>query len=395
MQSYYSHGTGVTEEMMMEAYVRTIYDHLSVVYDKKYNSSEAKYKRCMYLFSSYGDKYTPSSLKVGPDLLEELEKYLPEWGKRKNSGNIGYFCLCAYNISRNGTRFIIPHYTIPAGGTPVTLSNMGSVASERFPLFHGVQKIDNLTKYETNQEEYEITPGLDRSGFLQPAELSGSPAATVVPPNIYRMIDLCMDRCCGVIHQVGGAADGVSGMESDDPAFYKRTKIYSTFRFEDRVDGRVDGTQNGIYKEGDSTKKFSPTMAGQFGWYEERYTPAGSSTAQVNHYERKLQYEITVHSELPFPYKAILLLKTSGTKSAYQHCKYEFAEPIYNSSGSVSKSFYSVVYESPQWITGNHSFAVSMDAGSYPGETWYMNISDPRVIIIPEFPDRLQEMIKG
>ena len=113
---------------------------------------------------------------------------------------------------------------------------------------------------------------------------------------------------------------------------------------------------------------------GEFGWKN------GKLPGEI--IEEKLKFRLEIHSVSPFRYKYVVVCFTRALQGDYKQCPYDFV-----------KNGYSVLYESPDWCTGDSVFEYEFQMnGPKPEEQTYIYVTDPRVIIYPEYPDRLAEL---
>ena len=146
--------------------------------------------------------------------------------------------------------------------------------------------------------------------------------------------------------------------------------MYCVWNLKTMVDG-------GVKKECTSTN-FRESIYGTFGWFKDNY----GDLVREN-----LLFRLEIYSKSLFRYKFVVVCRTelSYGSTGYGTCKYDFAE-----------SKFSVIYESPDWITGDCVWEYDFEAGARPsGDTpSEIYLSYPAVIIYPEYPDRLKELLK-
>ena len=84
-----------------------------------------------------------------------------------------------------------------------------------------------------------------------------------------------------------------------------------------------------------------------------------------------------------------MICQTDSNKADYGTCCYDLAK-----SGKVLTAKYSVIYESPDWHTGDTVWEYEFMEGAKPADNSpdYVRIQSPAVIVFPEFPDRFNEL---
>ncbi|MBQ9772323.1 MAG: hypothetical protein IJW23_10925 [Lentisphaeria bacterium] len=342
----------IPEEIIFEAYWQRMMDRLRIVYDPEYSSAEEIYGVTIVSVAYSGCwSYLPDIVKNGGNVLELAERHFPKNGMVKD---LGYFPFLAWFSVASRQNHTIPDFIFPESGTPVSPENIG-VASERFPAIHGVESYMLFTTWFTPE-----------NNFYDPVNLAGSPVRTYAKYQMAKALDRILDRSFAILHPEE------TFLLLDVPDFYKRSDIYCTF------DMKVTAENGATLRETTSTVFLQKTY-GEFGWFD----VGGALSA------RRTDLRVSIHSESPLRYKYLVLCMTDSNKADYGTCRYDFFR-----SGRVLSARCSVIYESPDWCTGDTVWEYQFSEGEQPedGKPDYVRLQSPAVIIYPEYPDRLKEL---
>ena len=348
----------IPEEIIFESYLQRIIDHLSLVYDPEYSSqeilSDGSTTVMQYIYGAYTVRNEiPEMFQHGINLIEYAKSLLSKEGKIKNLGYLPFLAYFAcYSRGSHGT---VENFSIPEEGENVTPERIG-IAAERFPEIHGVSSLDKMT----------VSPPDQRSlaKFMFPMNLNGDPVWTYPKYQMAKSFDRLLDVSNAILHRE------YPFFLLNKPDFYKKTDMYCVWNLKTMVNG-------GVKKECTSTN-FRESIYGTFGWFKDNY----GDLVREN-----LLFRLEIYSKSLFRYKFVVVCRTDPSygSTGYGTCKYDFAE-----------SKFSVIYESPDWITGDCVWEYDFEAGSRPsGDTQSeIYLSYPAVIIYPEYPDRLKELLK-
>ena len=344
----------IPEEIIFQSYLQRTLDHLRIVYDPAFSSTELIGDRST-VSMAYGSFWgqLPEFIKEGENVLEFTEKLFPENGKVKNLGYLPF--LAWFSVASRDDQMILD-FNFPEGGVPVSPENM-SHAGERFPSVHGVEDYNAFLTWLSFDWD-----------FQDPLNLHGEPVKTYSKYQMAKALDGILDHNVAIVHPEN------TFLYIDVPDFYKRSEIYCTF------DMKVTTDSGATLRETTSTVFLQKTY-GEFGWFD----VGGSLSA------RRTVFRANIYSESQLRYKYIVIALTSSNKNDYGTCRYDFFK-----SGFVLTGRYSVIYESPEWCTGNSVWEYEFREGDHPsdGSPDYVQINKPVVIVYPEYPDRLKELCK-
>lgn len=329
----------VPEELIFKSYLQRTIDHLRLIYDPVYGPE---------ILDPYS---TPEYFKDGVNILEYAENLMPKLGQAKNLDYLPFLVyFSGYGRDYYGT---IRNFVFPENGPYVTPDNM-NIAASRFPELHGGNGYGDITE---NPDPYKL------ADFMYPLNLTGDILFTYGKYYVAKGFDRILDSCNVILHE------SVPFPLRNKPDFYKTTDIYSVWNLKTMYDGTV-------LKEKDSKVYDDCTSGinGEFGWKN------GKLPGEI--IEEKLKFRLEIHSVSPFRYKYVVVCFTRALQGDYKQCPYDFV-----------KNGYSVLYESPDWCTGDSVFEYEFQMnGPKPEEQTYIYVTSPRVIIYPEYPDRLAEI---
>lgn len=369
MTDYRSRINSLPEDLIFKAYLQRAIDHLSLVYDPAYSSQEINttwgrnrpIMRCIYELDVNRWEYIPERFQKGENVLEYAKNLLPQIGGRKNLEYLPFLIFFSAYCHRTTFDFVIPE-----GGVSVTPENMGEVAHDRFPTLHG--------------ENWVLATGTETFNHwrwhLYPLNLNGDVCRTASKSQMAYLFDQILDRSSAIIHQDDPF------YKVDEPDYWKKTDIYCTFCTEQYGDDQL------ISKRETADFPFRGTIeawtGGSFGWKD--WDPN-----QI--YKRSYKIKVDITSKSPFRYKFIVFANTrEDYDGSYERCGYDFA----HIPGKTGKT--SVIYESPDWITGNASWHYMFNPGPKPDwdteKSWQVSFEGTYVIIYPEYPDRLKELLE-
>ena len=370
MIDYSLRADAVPEDVLFKAYVQSVIDRLTLVYDPAYSSTavrpDAQYgwTDMHIIFNGWRWSYIPDCFRNGTNILDFARSCLPLAGQRKNAGYLpflAYFSsFCLYD---HGS---IPMYEFPEGGTPVTMENTGTVSPARFPRFHGKDRYHGWSTASAVTEWSSRFPQGLPDGVVSPINLYGNPVHTYSGKQMCRCLDELMNMCTAILHLPYGGADHSWAFDGNlawgDPYYYRRSQIYSTFRMREvRSDNGDETVKDSVNGDRD--------ISAQIGWFEK---------VDQTRYKKTAYLTVTTRSESPFRYKFLILVMTYGNAASAQYFPYDF-----------EWNKISVVYESPDWVSGDQTTDLVFDAGGDPGQNWSANIGTPAAVIYPDYPDRL------
>lgn len=343
----------IPEDIIFQSYWQRTLDHLRLVYDPEFSSTELFWETpIISLAYSFILRYMPDFFKNGKNILEYAESLDPKQGQAKNLGYLPF--LAWFSIWRDER--IILDFDFPEDGAPITPETMSN-AGTRFPNVHGISDTILLSGYFSPMDD----------DFMHPVQLSGNAVRTFGKYQMAKSFDAILDKRIAIIHTEKPFVN------VDVPDFYKRCDIYCTFSI------KVMSADGEMVEESSSTV-FGSSVSGQCGW------------VKVNSflYARRVIFHAEIHSKSLLRYKYIIMARTSSNKTDYGNCIYDF----YNDMSGMPR--YSVIYESPDWCTGDAVWEYEFREGEEPTDNKpdYIWISKPTVIIYPEFPDRLEELKK-
>ena len=327
----------IPEDIIFHSYLLRVIDHLGFVYDPEF---------------ALDDYNTPQLFLDGENMLELAKSMIPENGQIKNLGYLPY--LAQFACYHWNTMFT---FIYPEGENYITPETM-SEAGKRFPFIHGAKYLDDFADVEHRSET---------SDFIRPLNLNGYPERTYPKYQMAKMLDLMLDYSNAYIlrdfyyHY---------GPEED---FYKTTDLYLVWNFKTFRDGI-------LWRELDSTSGYMVRMYGYLGWKKEGDDWIEEST----------RFHLEIHSKSELRYRYIVLCQTRSWD--YGECPYDFAKHEIK-----DQPIWSVIYESPGWCLGDSVFEYDFKPGAKPsGDTgWQVTLWEPSVIIYPEYPDRLKELLKN
>ena len=345
----------IPEDVIFRSYLQRTLDRLRIVYDPAFSSTEELYGGYYTVMEMlYGNLFRsdfPDFVKNGTNLLEFTESLFPQNGMAKN---LGYLPFLAWFSVASRQNDMILDFDFPKDGQTVSPENI-SVAETRFPNIHGATSI---AEFRSWLEEYE--------DFIKPLNLNGTAKKTYPKYQMAKALDYFLDHNFAIIHTESGF------YTVNEPDFYKKSDIYCTF------DATVFAENGEVVKESTSTV-YGKDVVGEFGWFS-----IGSEIKS-----RSSVFHARIYSKSLFRYKFLVICETYSNKADYGTCRYDFAK-----SGKVSTARYSVIYESPDWCTGNTVWEYEFLAGAKPADDSpdYVRMREPAVIILPEFPDRFNEL---
>ncbi|MBE6404469.1 MAG: hypothetical protein E7040_00435 [Lentisphaerae bacterium] len=343
----------VPEDIIFQSYWQRTLDHMRLVYDPEFSSTELFWGTPI-ISLAYSSIFPlmPEFFQTGKNILEYAESLYPKQGQIKNLGYLPF--LTWFSFWRD--RRIIFNFDFPENGetvTPETMENAGN----RFPSVHGKTSLVDLMSY------------LDSSfyDFIKPVNLYGDAVETYGKYQMAKTFDAILDNHMSIIHTE------TPFVNVDVPDFYKRCDIYCTFAMKEIT---PEGT---LIKENSSTV-FGKSVNGRIGWID------------INSflYAVRMTFRVEIHSKSLLRYKYIIIGKTYSNRDGYGGGLYDFYKTPLNSASAR----YSVIYESPDWCTGDSVWEYEFKEGAEPSDNKpdYVWVSEPAVIIYPEYPDRLEEL---
>ncbi|MBQ7404235.1 MAG: hypothetical protein IJW05_12455 [Lentisphaeria bacterium] len=351
------------EDLIFKAYLQRAIDHLSLVYDPAYSLHISK------LYGGGAESSIPERFRNGENVLEYAKNLLPQIGGRKNVEHLPF--LIYFSAYSHDTIF---DFSIPEGGETVTPENMGEVAYDRFPAIHGKSFGDIGDKDRFNNYNWHIYPLTN----YRPPKLDGDVCRTASKSQMAYIFDRILDGCTAILLK------DVPFYRVDEPDYWKKTDIYCRFCVEKYAN-------DNLYSITDTGTTYPPDIflsdfftQGWIGW---------SDYDGYEIYKRSCKMKVEITSKSPFRYKFIVFTRTSEYfDDSYKQCKYKFAD-----TNNVSMPI-SVLYESPDWITGDASWEYKFDPGPKPDwdteKSWQITLYGTYVIIYPEYPDRLKELME-
>ena len=352
---YHLRINSLPEDVIFKAYLQRAIDHLSLVYDPAYSSQEIYDASTgttvmQWLYPSW--HLIPDIFRDGQNILEYAKGLEPVIGTRKNADYLPFLVdFSVYSLSSYGT---LTGVVLPEDGETVTPLNMGTTAEKRFPTIHGASGIGEITRVGAT--------GGDRWWYY-PLNLDGDICRTAAKSQMAYIFDRALDRNVAILHQ------NMPFYKVEEPEFWKKTDMYCTFH--------VKQYENGEMVRQDSSTNYGHGSQGRIGWLWDSWGGRGKVS-------EKAEFTVNITSKSPFRYKFIVLAEIEGDSEDRQRCPYDF-----------SPERISVIYESPDWITGNTSWTYEFGHGEDPGtedKFWEITLYEQHVIIFPEFPDRLKEL---
>lgn len=325
------------DEILFKSYVQRAIDHLSIV---------------RYPGYIIDDDYCPDQFfgKSMAELLAFAKDMMPETGENKNLGYLPFFIYVACSADDSHTRIV--NFVIPPGSDYVTPENL-TAAETRYPEIHG--SFPPPTKELLTEIWYRYTLNLD--GTL------------VHTPNKYyiaKLFDQYLDSTTTVKYTYSFTWVGTDVFNNG----YKTRALYPLFN--------IKTFENGALIREVDTDGNQRDFLGEFGWscrVDDNKNVIWSSKSA------KVRFEI--HSTVTFRYKYVVMYKTDSNREDYGGGPYNLA-----------KNSYSVLYESPDWCTGDSIWEYEFSPGSQPSSTddsWTVRMYYPTVIITIDYPDRLKE----